>query len=93
MARSTFHLVTDEAVHGNFEQLLLRADKLPALKHGMQQWELKFVYDGKLIHSHVVKCTQENGPQEAQAIISEEAPYWSRRMWERSFTAPIYKEV
>lgn len=87
--RTTFSLVTDEAVHGSFGSLVLKADKLPALRHGMEQWELKFIYENKLIHHHVVKCTPGKGAEEARDIISEEAPYWSRRAWERSQAAPV----
>lgn len=76
---ATFSNITDEAVRGSYEKLTLIADKLPAKKHGMEQWKLEWVSNGKTLNQQTVKCTVGQGAEEARAILQESALYWNRK--------------
>lgn len=78
--RATFSLVTDEAIRGKFGTLSLNADKLPAMKHGMEQWQLRWGYLPNPGSKRTVKCTPGKGAEEARAILIESAPYWNNQL-------------
>jgi hypothetical protein len=82
---ATFSNVTDNNVTGHINLMVLCADKLPALLHGMEQWELRWVYDGRLVNKTTVKCGRGRGALEARAIMLEAAGYWTRKATELSY--------